>query len=220
MRANDCANNGFRSFADFHFLARGKSRSSLNAVVRSFISLTFLPVPPYTDSYYIARIPAARRQQCALLSTRNNAISQTIRQEAILSIATGLKAQASYRVDTLSLADQWGGEAHALASPIMIIFIEQTCMKATDHLLASDLMTVGYYFEIKHQQPTPPEWEVTVDAELIRLDDRMMTYRVTVRDAVGLVGEGLHTRCAVSRDGFHKRLEQRRSKAVLATSET
>lgn len=137
-----------------------------------------------------------------------------------MSIAPGLKAQASYRVDTISLADQWGGEAHALASPIMIIFIEQTCMKATDHLLSPDQMTVGYYFEIKHQQPTPPEWEVTVDAELIRVDERMMTYRVVVRDAAGVVGEGLHTRCAVSRDGFHERLEQRRSKAAPVTSET
>jgi fluoroacetyl-CoA thioesterase len=133
-----------------------------------------------------------------------------------LTLAPGLKAKASYRVDTLSLADQWGGEAHALASPIMIIFIEQTCMKATDHLLSPDLMTVGYYFEIKHQQPTPPEWEVTVDAELIRVDDRMMTYRVTVHDAAGVVGEGLHSRCAVSRTGFQERLERRRANAVLA----
>lgn len=137
-----------------------------------------------------------------------------------MSIAPGLKAQATYRVDTLSLADQWGGEAHALASPIMIIFIEQTCMKSTDHLLSPDLMTVGYSFEIKHLQPTPPEWEVTVDAEVIRVDKRMMTYRVAVRDAAGLVGEGLHTRCAVPRGGFHERLEQRRSKAAVAVSET
>ncbi|HEV3104639.1 MAG TPA: thioesterase [Trinickia sp.] len=133
-----------------------------------------------------------------------------------MSIAPGLKAHASYRVDTLSLADQWGGEAHALASPIMIIFIEQTCMKATDHLLDPNLMTVGYYFEIKHRQPTPPEWEVSVDAELIRVDDRMMTYQVTVRDAAGVVGEGLHTRCAVERGAFHQRLEERRARAAGA----
>ena len=136
-----------------------------------------------------------------------------------MPIEPGLKAQATYHVDTIALADQWGGEAHALASPIMIIFIEQTCMKATDHLLPADQMTVGYYFEIKHLQPTPPEWEVRVNAELIRVDERMMTYRVTVRDAAGLVGEGLHTRCAVPREGFHERLEQRRSKAAVAALE-
>lgn len=136
-----------------------------------------------------------------------------------MSIVPGLKAQASYRVDTLSLADQWGGEAHALASPIMIIFIEQTCMKATDHLLDPSLMTVGYYFEIKHLQPTPPEWEVTVDAELIRSDGRMMTYKVSVRDAAGVVGEGLHTRCAVERDGFHERLAQRRASVAAVVEQ-
>jgi predicted thioesterase len=133
-----------------------------------------------------------------------------------LTIQPGLRAQATHRVDTISLADQWGGEAHALASPIMIIFIEQTCMKATDHLLPEDQMTVGYNFEIKHLAPTPPEWEVTVDAELIEVEGRMMTYRVSVRDAVGVVGEGIHTRCAVSRGGFHKRLDERRDSAALA----
>jgi fluoroacetyl-CoA thioesterase len=72
-----------------------------------------------------------------------------------LSIQPGLSARAVHRVDTLSLADQWGGEAHALASPIMIIFIEQTCMQATDHLLDAKQMTVGYNFEIKHLAPPP-----------------------------------------------------------------
>lgn len=133
-----------------------------------------------------------------------------------MTIQPGLSAQATHRVDTISLADQWGGEAHALASPIMIIFIEQTCMKATDNLLPEDQMTVGYNFEIKHLAPTPPEWEVTVDAELIEVDGRMMTYRVSVRDAVGVVGEGIHTRCAVSRSGFHKRLAERRDSAAIA----
>ncbi|KVT72063.1 thioesterase [Burkholderia ubonensis] len=133
-----------------------------------------------------------------------------------MTIEPGLRARTTHRVDTISLADQWGGEAHALASPIMIIFIEQTCMQATDHLLPSTQMTVGYNFEIKHLAPTPPEWEVTVDAELIGVDGRMMTYRVEVRDAVGVVGEGVHTRCAVSRDGFHHRLNERRDSAALA----
>jgi fluoroacetyl-CoA thioesterase len=39
----------------------------------------------------------------------------------------------------------------------------------------------------------PPEWEVTVNAELIAVEGRMMTYKVSVSDAVGVVGEGLHT---------------------------
>ena len=133
-----------------------------------------------------------------------------------MTIQTGLRARATHRVDTISLADQWGGEAHALASPIMIIFIEQTCMQATDHLLPAGQMTVGYNFEIKHLAPTPPEWEVTVEAELIEVDGRMMTYRISVRDAVGVVGEGIHTRCAVSSAGFHQRLSERRNSAALA----
>ncbi|WP_028224644.1 thioesterase family protein [Paraburkholderia ferrariae] len=127
-----------------------------------------------------------------------------------MNIQAGLSATATHRIDTISLADQWGGEAHALASPIMIIFIEQTCMQATDHLLPADQMTVGYDFAIKHLAPTPPEWEVVVHAELTEVQGRMMTYAVTVRDAAGVVGEGRHTRCAVSRDAFHERLALRR----------
>ena len=133
-----------------------------------------------------------------------------------MTIQPGLSARATHRVDTISLADQWGGQAHALASPIMIIFIEQTCMKATDHLLPAGQMTVGYHFEIQHLAPTPPEWEVTVDAELIEVDGRMMTYRISVRDAVGAVGEGIHTRRAASSAGCDQRLREPRNSAALA----
>lgn len=134
-----------------------------------------------------------------------------------MTIKPGLTARATHRVDTISLADQWGGQAHALASPIMIIFIEQTCMKATDHLLQPDQMTVGYDFSIKHLAPTPPDWEVTVDAELLTFEGRMMTYKVTVRDAAGVVGEGHHTRCIVGQNSFHERLAQRRDRVAVAS---
>ena len=102
-------------------------------------------------------------------------------------IAPGLKATARHGVAAMDLADRWGGEAAALASPIMIIFIEKTCMQATDHLLEPGQMTVGVKFEIDHLAPTPPDWEVTVAAELVAFDQRTMTYRVTVHDAAGKV---------------------------------
>jgi isovaleryl-CoA dehydrogenase len=137
-------------------------------------------------------------------------------RENLVSIEPGLKAHATHRVNVVDLADQWGGEAHALASPIMIIFIEKTCMAATDHLLDPTQMTVGYNFEIRHLAPTPPDWEVTVDAELIAVEDRMMTYRVTVSDAAGVVGEGVHIRCVVSKTSFHERIAKRRDSVAIA----
>ena len=133
-----------------------------------------------------------------------------------MNIEPGLKASAVHRVNALDLADRWGGEAHALASPIMIIFIEKTCMMATDHLLAQGQITVGYEFNIKHLAPTPPEWEVSVSAELTALNGRMMTYTVSVRDAAGKIGEGTHTRCIVDDAEFHRRMGQRRGEAEAA----
>jgi predicted thioesterase len=128
-----------------------------------------------------------------------------------VKIHPGLKASARHRVNSIDLADKWGGQASALASPIMIIFIEKTCMLATDHLLDPSQMTVGYEFQIKHLAPTPPDWDVDVEVELIAVAGRMMTYRVAARDAAGLIGEGTHTRCIVDSDGFHERLDRRRS---------
>jgi fluoroacetyl-CoA thioesterase len=126
-----------------------------------------------------------------------------------VTIKPGLAASARYRVNSIDLADKWGGRASALASPIMIIFIEKSCMLATDHLLAPQQITVGYDFQIKHLAPTPPDWEVDVSAELTSISGPMMTYKVAVRDEVGLVGEGTHTRCIVDNDAFHARLADR-----------
>jgi fluoroacetyl-CoA thioesterase len=132
-----------------------------------------------------------------------------------MTLVPGLKATARHGVAEMDLADRWGGEAAALASPIMIIFIEKTCMQATDHLLEPGQMTVGVKFDIDHLAPTPPSWEVTVESELISVQDRTLTYRVTVHDAAGKVGEGTHARFIVHKDRFHERLHQRAS-SVLA----
>ena len=58
-----------------------------------------------------------------------------------MNIEPGLKAVARHRVAGMDLADRWGGEAAALASPILIIFIEKTCMQATDHLFEPGQMS-------------------------------------------------------------------------------
>ncbi|MFB9126149.1 thioesterase [Paraburkholderia dipogonis] len=135
-----------------------------------------------------------------------------------MSIQIGMKTSKVHGVSSAELANHWGGEAGALASPMMIIFIEMTCMSITDHLLEPDQITVGYRFNINHLAPTPPEWKVRVDAELIDVDGRMMTYRIEVHDAAGKVADGTHTRFAVSNTRFHERMQGRKEAASVLDS--
>lgn len=135
-----------------------------------------------------------------------------------MSIHVGMKGSKIHGVSSTELANHWGGKAGALASPIMIIFIEMTCMSITDHLMEPGLITVGYRFNINHLAPTPPDWKVRVDAELIEVDGRMMTYRIEVHDAAGKVADGTHTRCAVSDTRFHERMDSRIAAAGVLES--
>jgi fluoroacetyl-CoA thioesterase len=135
-----------------------------------------------------------------------------------MNIEPGLKAVARHQVAGMDLADRWGGEAAALASPILIIFIEKTCMQATDHLFEPGQMSVGYQFNIDHLAPTPPDWEVTVSSELVEVGDRTLTYKVSAHDAAGKIAEGTHVRFVVHKDRFHERMARRAEAGLVGAA--
>lgn len=96
-----------------------------------------------------------------------------------------------------------------LATAMMIAFVEQTCIVALRPFLSPDQRTVGTHVDISHVAPTPIGMDVVADIELVGVDGRSLSFRVTCRDAGGLIGEGMHRRAIIDLGRFNRRLQDK-----------
>ena len=94
------------------------------------------------------------------------------------------------------------GDLPVLATPVMVMPMENAAMKSVADTIADDETTVGAQVSVSHLRPTPLADTVNATATLVEIDGRKLTFRVIAEDSKGLVGEGTHVRYIVNRERF------------------
>lgn len=94
------------------------------------------------------------------------------------------------------------GLLEVFATPGMIALMEQTA-----HLLAKSFLpefqdTVGVEVNIKHLKASPLGAKVYAEAELISVDGKVLTFKVTAYDEKGVIGTGTHLRYIINPSKF------------------
>lgn len=130
------------------------------------------------------------------------------------SIQPGLRGEIGLVVADEHTARHLGsGTVRVLATPQMVLLMEQASVAAVHPLLPDGSSTVGAYLEIRHLAPTPVGFEVRATAELTKVDERKLTFRVQVFEGplgeAHLVGDGIHQRVIVDVRRFGDNVEQK-----------
>ncbi len=133
-------------------------------------------------------------------------------------LTTGCTAEKTFLVTheitaAALMARDMPGEAPLPAvwsTPDMIAKMEVVCAALVAPLLEDGQMSVGARNEISHLAPTPEGETVRVRVQLDTIDGRKLTFTVAAFDTKTKVGEGTHVRFVVNREGFEKRLRERR----------
>lgn len=126
----------------------------------------------------------------------------------------GLKAQAELVVGEEHTALAVGsGRVRVYATPMMIALMENAAVAAVEDALAPGQQTVGVHIEVRHLAATPVGMSVRAQAELIKVDGRMLTFRVSVVDEKEPIGEGTHVRAIVDAERFDARLQAKQQQA-------
>ncbi|MEM7168542.1 MAG: hypothetical protein AAF530_00110 [Pseudomonadota bacterium] len=107
------------------------------------------------------------------------------------------------------LALNWGGDVPVFASPVLIGFVEKTCVEALDGLLPDGFITVGVGFDFMHLAPAPLGDFVQATVKLDGIHGKQLKFSVSVRSEHGLLSSGSHIRAIVSRRRFMEKLESR-----------
>jgi predicted thioesterase len=101
------------------------------------------------------------------------------------------------------------GELDIFATPAMIALMECTAKNAVDLHLPMSCTTVGTRLDVKHMAATPIGMKVKFTAELIKVEDRRLVFKIEAYDEVEKIGEGIHERYIVEKDKFMNKINNK-----------
>ncbi|GGH17587.1 thioesterase family protein [Silvibacterium dinghuense] len=124
------------------------------------------------------------------------------------AIPVGVKGYATLVVEPKHLANEFKDPSlpHVLATPILILLMENAALDAVRSYLDPGESAVGTAVEIKHHAPTPVGQRVIAEAEVIRIDKRRIIFLVTACDETEEIGVGVHERTVVDISRLAQRL--------------
>jgi fluoroacetyl-CoA thioesterase len=132
------------------------------------------------------------------------------------TLTPGLTARMDYRVGSdrtvprlLPEAQLFTAMPAVLATGYLVGLVEWTCMEALEGHLGTGERTVGTHIDLSHDAPTPPGSTVTIEAELVDVQGRRLSFEVTARDEAAVVCRGRHRRAVIDLDRFEAAVARR-----------
>lgn len=123
-------------------------------------------------------------------------------------ITIGETAEVYTRVTTDKLAIAVGsGSLKVFATPSMAALMEEAACAAVKPFLNANETSVGISLHIEHITPTPVGMMVSASAEIIEVNGREITFKVTAMDEVTEIGHGTHKRFIVNAEKFQSKTD-------------
>ena len=132
------------------------------------------------------------------------------------TLKAGLASTRTFTVDESRCIGFMGKEGMVYATPRMVLDVEYTCRELLLEHLDEGEDSVGAHVSIDHLAATPLGLQVTIEAKVVELDRRKVTFEFSVRDPIEQCGRGKHVRFVVETAKSRERLAAKRAKAGLA----
>jgi len=101
--------------------------------------------------------------------------------------------------------------ARVLSTPHMIGFMERTCRNTVLPLLDPGYDTVGTHVNVAHLAAAPMGTTVTFRAEVTKVGERRVEFRVEAWDETEKIGEGTHERAIVNVAKFATKMAEKKA---------
>jgi fluoroacetyl-CoA thioesterase len=130
-------------------------------------------------------------------------------------IPLGAKGTFSLLVAPQHLANQFKDEIlpPVLATPVMIMMMENAALNAIRPFLEAGESAVGTMVNIRHLAATPVGQSVRAEAEVTRVAGRLIEFTVAASDETEAIGSGTHERMVIDVKRLAQRLAAKTSKA-------
>jgi fluoroacetyl-CoA thioesterase len=96
-----------------------------------------------------------------------------------------------------------------LATPVMIMAMENAALNAIKPFLAAGESAVGTRVDVVHLAATPVGRQVIARAQVSKVDGRRIEFKIEATDGVAPIGSGTHERMVIDMRHFVERLNQK-----------
>jgi predicted thioesterase len=131
------------------------------------------------------------------------------------TLTPGLQTTKQITVDESRCIGFMGKEGMVYATPRMVSDVEYACRDFLLQHLDPGEDSVGAHVSIDHLAATPLGLAVKIEAKIVEVDRRKVTFEFTVHDPVEQAGRGKHVRFVVETAKSRERLAAKRAKAGL-----
>jgi fluoroacetyl-CoA thioesterase len=123
-------------------------------------------------------------------------------------IPLGTKGTFTLRVEPGHLANQFKDAMlpPVLATPVMILIMENAALNAIRSCLEPGESAVGIAIDVRHLAATPVGHTVRAEAEVTAVDGKRIEFEVSARDEIEEIGRGTHQRAVINLASFNERL--------------
>lgn len=132
------------------------------------------------------------------------------------SIPVGASGSFTLMVGAEHLADRFKDATlpPVLATPVMIMAMENAALNAIKPYLGARESAVGTRVDVLHLAATPIGRQVVAAAQVTRVDGRRIEFKIEAHDGVAPIGAGTHERLVIDIVRFLARLNQQARSAV------
>lgn len=136
------------------------------------------------------------------------------------TLKSGMEFEFTYRVPDEKTVPKLYPESSefqdmpkVFATGFMVGLMEWTCIQAVNpHIDWPHEQTVGTRINVNHIAATPPGFNVSVTAKLVKVDGRRLEFEVAAKDDVDLISEGTHERFIINAENFNGKVAEKKKK--------
>jgi len=125
------------------------------------------------------------------------------------SIPDGAKGSFSLVVSPDHLANRFKDATlpPVLATPVMIMVMENAALNAIKPYLDAGESALGTHVDVRHLAATPAGRRVTGEAEVTKVAGRRIEFRIRATDGTEEIGIGTHERMLIDLEKFSERMK-------------
>jgi fluoroacetyl-CoA thioesterase len=126
-------------------------------------------------------------------------------------IPLGTKGTFTLRVLPEHLANRFKDTMlpQVLATPVMILAMENAALNAIKPFLETGESAVGTKIDVRHLAATPVGHTIRAEAEVIKIEGKRIAFKVSASDETEEIGDGTHQRTVIDLQSFNQRLAEK-----------
>src|SRR5215471_20862658 len=126
-------------------------------------------------------------------------------------IPLGARGTSTLQVQAEHLADRFKDAIlpQVLATPVMILIMENAALNAIRPFLDAGESAVGTAVDVRHVAATPVGFDVRATAEVVKVEGRRVDFAVSASDGIEEIGSGTHQRIVIDLRSFNERLARK-----------